>query len=177
MARMVYADLCANLPRMAHLTPEARAARIELAMEAVTALYPTNALEAKLASSIVTGQAYAEDSFRQADENRADVAVSMRCLAQANALLRDMRHMLRHYQRMQAEHDKAIAEMHPPPWSAPATGSARSLSPCPRPRQPMRPNQLRRPSLPRRRQPQYRQRPWPRQRRRSRPSRRSSSTP
>ena len=113
LAREVYASLCATLPRLPHGTPDARAARDALAMDAATALHPTNALEAKLAVSIVAAQVYAEDSFRQADENRADVAVSLRCLAQANALLRDMRHMLRHYQRMQAEHDRAIAEMHP----------------------------------------------------------------
>ena len=42
--------LCASLPPPLTDTPEARAARDEVAMAAVAALHPTDALEAKLAA-------------------------------------------------------------------------------------------------------------------------------
>jgi hypothetical protein len=112
-AREVFAALCATMPRPVPDTPEARAARDDVAMGAVAALHPTDLLEAKLAVAIVAAEAYAEDCLRLADDFRADIAASLRCRAQATAMLRQMRHLLRDYQRMQEARDKAIAAMHP----------------------------------------------------------------
>ena len=82
-------------------------------MAAVAALHPTDALEAKLAADIVVAEAYAMDSFRLAGEFRNDLAATIKCRAQANATLRQMRSLLREYRHTQAERDKALAAMHP----------------------------------------------------------------
>jgi hypothetical protein len=113
IAREVFADLCAGLPPLASDTPETRAARDDLAMAAVAALHPTDVIEAKHAVAIVTADAYAADSLRLAGECRTDVAVTLRCRAQAASLLREMRSLLRDYRRNQAERDKALEAMHP----------------------------------------------------------------
>ena len=113
IAREIFANLCASLPAPVIDTPDARAARDEAAMAAVAALHPTDALEAKLAADIVVAEAYAMDSFRLAGEFRNDFAATIKCRAQANATLRQMRSLLREYRRTQAERDKALAAMHP----------------------------------------------------------------
>jgi hypothetical protein len=113
IAREVFATLCAALLPPATDTPDARAARDEAAMAAVAALHPTDPLEAKLAADIVVAEAYAMDSFRLAGEFRNDLAATIKCRAQANATLRQMRSLLREYRRTQAERDKALAAMHP----------------------------------------------------------------
>jgi len=113
VAREVFATLCRTLPAPATDTPEARAVRDEVAMDAVAALHPTDALEAKLAADIVLAEAYYADSLQLADRYRNDLAATNRCRSQAIAMLRQMRALLRDYQRMQAERDKALAAMHP----------------------------------------------------------------
>jgi hypothetical protein len=113
IAREVFATLCASLPRPLTDTPESRAARDEVAMAAVAALHPTDALEAKLAADIVLAEAYYADSLRLAGECRGDLVVTDRCRARAIAMLREMRALLRDYGRRQAERDKALAAMHP----------------------------------------------------------------
>lgn len=113
IAREIFATLCASLPAPVIDTPDARAARDEAAMAAVAALHPTDALEAKLAADIVVAEAYAIDSFRLAGEFRNDLAATIKCRAQANATLRQMRSPLREYRHTQAERDKALAAMHP----------------------------------------------------------------
>jgi hypothetical protein len=113
IAREIFADLSAGLPPLATDTPEARAARDDLAMAAVAALHPTDVMEARHAVAIVTADAYAADSLRLAGECRTDVAATLRCRAQAAALLREMRCLLRDYRRNQAERDKALEAMHP----------------------------------------------------------------
>ncbi len=113
IAREVFATLCAALPSPATDTPDARATRDEAAMAAVAALHPTDPLEAKFAADIVVAEAYAMDSFRLAGECRNDFAATIKCRAQANATLRQMRSLLRDYRRTQAERDKALAAMHP----------------------------------------------------------------
>jgi hypothetical protein len=113
ITREIFATLCGSLPSPPVDTPEACARRDELAMAAVVALHPTDVLEAKLAVDIVLAEAYYVDSINLAKEHRKDIAVTNRCCAQANAMLRGMRALLRDYQRMQAERDKALAAMHP----------------------------------------------------------------
>jgi hypothetical protein len=112
-AREIYARLCRTLEMLPADTPEARAARDDDAMNAVAALHPTDALEARLAADIVGLEAYATDSLRLAGEYRGDLAATTRCRAQAGSLFRQMRCLLKDYQRMQAERDKALLEMHP----------------------------------------------------------------
>jgi hypothetical protein len=113
IAREVFATLCAALPPPATDTPDVRAARDEAAMAAVVALHPTDPLEAKLAADIVVAEAYAMDSFRLAGEFRNDLAATIKCRAQANTTLRQMRSLLREYRRTQAERNKALTAMHP----------------------------------------------------------------
>ncbi|HME24428.1 MAG TPA: hypothetical protein VKI44_24365 [Acetobacteraceae bacterium] len=112
-AREIYARLCRTLELLPTDTPEARAARDDDAMNAVAALHPTDAMEARLAADIVGLEAYATDSLRLAGEYRGDLAATTRCRAQATSMFRQMRCLLRDYQRMQAERDKALLEMHP----------------------------------------------------------------
>jgi hypothetical protein len=113
IAREVFATLCASLPAPITATPDAGASRDDVAIAAVAALHPTNAFEAKLAAAIVLAEAHYADSLRQAAEYRDDLATTCRCRSQAMAMLRQMRALLRDYQRMQAERDKALAAMHP----------------------------------------------------------------
>ncbi|HME27458.1 MAG TPA: hypothetical protein VKI44_40080 [Acetobacteraceae bacterium] len=113
IAREVFANLCASLPAPAVDTPDSRAARDEAAMAAVAALHPADAWEAKLAADLVSAEAYLMDCRRLASEYRNDIAVTLRCRAQANSAMRELRSLLRDYRRTQAERDKALNEMHP----------------------------------------------------------------
>jgi len=53
------------------------------------------------------------DSLRLAGACRNDLAATDRCRARAIAMLRQMRGLLRNYERRQAERGKALAAMHP----------------------------------------------------------------
>lgn len=88
VSRVVFAELRADLPPPPIDTPEARAERDVVAMDAAIALQPTNALEAKLAAQIVVADAYVSDSFRLAAEYRSDLSVTLRCRAHANSFIR-----------------------------------------------------------------------------------------
>ena len=113
IAREVFAKLCDSLAPPRADTPEALAARDELAMAAVAALHPTDALDAMLAIDIVLAEACYADAVRQAGEYRGDLAATNRCRAQAATMLRQMRGLLRDYEARQARRDKALAAMHP----------------------------------------------------------------
>jgi hypothetical protein len=113
VSRVVFAELCARLPPPPVDTPEACAERDAVAMDAAAALHPADAFEAKLAAQIVAADAQVTDCQRLAVQYRNDLAVTLRCRAQATSAMREMRALLRDYRRMQAEHDKALNEMHP----------------------------------------------------------------
>jgi hypothetical protein len=113
IAHEAFARLRRCLPEHPTDTPETLAARDDLAMAAVAALHPTDALDANVAVDIVLAEANYADSLRLAGEYRNDIATTLRCRAQAASMLRGMRSLLRDYQRMQAQRDKAIAEMNP----------------------------------------------------------------
>jgi hypothetical protein len=113
VAREVFATLCGSLPPPVIDTPETRADRDDTAMAAVAALHPTDAFEAKLAADIVAADASVMDCHRLAAQHGSDLAATLRCRAQATATMRQMRSLLRDYQRMQAEREKAEAAMHP----------------------------------------------------------------
>ncbi len=112
-AREVYARLRKTLELLPADTPEASAARDADAMRAVAAHHPTDAMEARIAADIVGLEAYATDSLRLAGVHRSDLAATMQCRAQATSMFRQMRCLLRDYQRTQAARDKALLEMHP----------------------------------------------------------------
>ena len=112
-AREVYARLRKTLEMLPADTPEASAARDADAMRAVAAHHPTDAMEARIAADIVGLEAYATDSLRLAGVHRSDLAATMQCRAQATSMFRQMRCLLRDYQRTQAARDKALLEMHP----------------------------------------------------------------
>jgi len=113
VSRVVFAELCSRLPPPPVDTPEARAERDAVATDAAAALHPADAFEAKLAAQIVAADAQVADCQRLAVQYRNDLAVTLRCRAQATSAMREMRALLRDYRRMQAERDKALNEMHP----------------------------------------------------------------
>jgi hypothetical protein len=101
VAHEVFADLCATLPPPAHDTAEARENRDILAMAAVADLHPADAFEALLAAEAVTANAFAKDSLRLATEHRDDFTKTVRCRAQACAMMRQERQALRTLEDMQ----------------------------------------------------------------------------
>lgn len=114
VCREIFAELTASLPTPPDGdTPDNRARRDQAAMEAVAALRPADAFEARLAKQIVLADALMADSARLATEHRSDFTATTRHRAQANSLMREVRASLRELRRMQAESDKALAEMQP----------------------------------------------------------------
>jgi hypothetical protein len=71
-------------------------------MEAVGALNPADTFEAVLAVEAVTAKAYARDSLRLASEHRDDFKLTLRCRAQAGAMMRQGTQTLRMLREMQA---------------------------------------------------------------------------
>ena len=145
---VIFAELLKSLPRPAVDTPEGRTARDNVAMDAVCALNPDNAFEARLAANIVAAEHNALDCYRRAAECHDDVKGAMQALAMAASTLRQMRALLREYRRMQAERDEAFAKTHPaameragywyrevadPPPPAPVPAPAAAPQPVPEP--------------------------------------------
>jgi len=113
-AREVYAMLCADLPDPAEDGDEFRAARDKAAMQAVFALNPEDAFEARLARRIVAMDAWAADGLRLARLAANDSFEQRRCLAQATSMARQSDSTLRLLRRVQADRDKALAALRPP---------------------------------------------------------------
>jgi hypothetical protein len=113
VARDVFATLCAGLPPPPTDTPEARAVRDVAAMAAVTALRPADAFEARLAAQIVAADAQAMDSFRLASQYCNDLSATLRCRAQAAAMMRQMQSALRTLINMQSQRQKAATAKQP----------------------------------------------------------------
>jgi hypothetical protein len=126
VAREVFANLCADLPPPVTDTTEAREMRDNLAMSAVAALHPADAFEALLAARAVVADFYASDSLRLATEHRDDYAKTMRCRAQACAMMRQMRQMLRTLEQMQAARRAAIPAAAPGPIQRPQPAAPHS---------------------------------------------------
>jgi hypothetical protein len=76
-------------------TSEEMRARRRYALEAIEELRPATALEARVAGQAIASDAHAVDCLRLAVEHRDDLAKVMRCLAQANAMTRQMDRALR----------------------------------------------------------------------------------
>lgn len=113
VSREVFATICATLPPPATDTPEIRADREDAAMSAVAALHPADAFEALLAARIVAAEASAVDSVALSMQYRNDLAATLRCRAQASAMMRQAQSALRSLRQMQAVREKAETEMQP----------------------------------------------------------------
>jgi hypothetical protein len=111
--REIFARLCGELPPAVPDTPDATAKRDEDAMDAVVALHPGDAFEARLAVRIVAMDAHAGDSLRSAGLAAADPAEVRRCRAQATSMARQADAALRSLLRIQATHAKQLADQHP----------------------------------------------------------------
>ena len=111
--REIFARLCGELPPPVPDTPDLRAARDQDAMDAVVALHPADAFEARLAVRIVAMDSHAGDCLRSAGLVGDDPEKVRRCRAQAASMARQSDAALRSLQRMQATRDKQLAEQHP----------------------------------------------------------------
>jgi hypothetical protein len=135
--REIYALVCSMLPPSPDDTPDTRAAREQGAMDAVTALNPYDAFEARLAARIVGMDAHAADSLRSAGLAAADPAEMHRCRAQAASMARQSDSALRSLLRMQATREQQMAEKHPAAmeragyWFHEITVPAPALDPVP----------------------------------------------
>ena len=141
--REYFAELCRELPPLPGEDAEARALRLKSAMDAVVALNPDNAFEARLAVRVVSADGHAADALRSAALAADDADAVRRCRAQAASMARTSDAALRGLQRMQSTRDRQLAAMHPAAmgragyWfkevSVPAP--ARDPAPAPEPRQ------------------------------------------
>ncbi len=109
----IFARLCSELPPPVADTPDLRAKRDEDAMDAVEALHPGDAFEARLAVQIVAMDAHAGDSLRSACLAVNDPMEVRRCRAQATSMARQSDAALRSLLRIQAIREKQLAEKHP----------------------------------------------------------------
>jgi hypothetical protein len=111
--RETFAYLCSMLPKSPDDTPDVRAVRNMGAMDAVAALNPADAFEARLAARIVAMDAHAADALRSASLAVNDPAEMHRCRAQAASMSRQSNAALRALLRMQETREKQMAETHP----------------------------------------------------------------
>src|SRR5271166_5157278 len=86
--REFFAQLCGELPPSPGDSPDARAARERRAMDAVVALHPDDAFEARLAVRVVVMDAHAADALRSAGLAVNDAMEMRRCRAQAASMAR-----------------------------------------------------------------------------------------
>jgi hypothetical protein len=111
--REIFALVCSMLPPLPDDTPDTRAARERGAMDAVAALNPADAFEARLAARIVGMDAHAADGLRLAGLAAADPDKMRGCRAQAASMSRQSDAALRSLLRMQATREKQEAALHP----------------------------------------------------------------
>ena len=104
---------CSELPPPVADTPDLWAKRDEEAMDAVEALHPGDAFEARLAVRIVALDAHVGDSLRSAGLAVRDPMEVRRCRAQATSMARQSDAALRSLLRIQAIREKQLAEKHP----------------------------------------------------------------
>ncbi len=108
-----FASFCALLPLPNTNTPEARAARDQIAIDAVLALHPTDAFETDLAASIVATSAQAKHCLRRAVQPDLDPDQTNKYRDKAGAMLRHVQSLTRLLQIRQAKRETQEAEMHP----------------------------------------------------------------
>ena len=132
--REYFAELCRELPPVPDEDPEARAARQNSAMDAVVALHPDNAFEARLAVRIVSTDAHAADALRSAALAAGDPEKVRQCRAQAASMARQSDAALRALLRIQATREKQEAAMHPAAMGRAGYWFKEVARPGPRPR-------------------------------------------
>ena len=145
--REIFARLCGELPPPVPDTPDLRAARDEDAMDAVVALHPGDAFEARLAVRIVA----MEPTPAIASAPPASPSTtpgSRRCRAQAASMARQSDAALRSLQRIQATREKQMADKHPAAMERAGYWFKEIVPPDPAPRRPP-PRPTRSPSAPR----------------------------
>ena len=111
--RAAFAYLCGLLPPLVGASPEVQAAYETDAMDQVAALCPIDAFEARLAARIIAMGTHADDSLRSAALAAHDPMEQRRCRAQAASMARQADAALRSLHRIQALHEKQLAETHP----------------------------------------------------------------
>jgi hypothetical protein len=111
--REIFVDLRAQLPPLPDEDPETRAKREQRAMDAVAALTPYDAFEARLAVRAVATDAHAADALRSAVLAAGDPDKVRQCRAQAASMARQSDAALHALLRIQARREKLEAEMHP----------------------------------------------------------------
>ncbi len=140
--REYFVQLCGELPELLGEDPEARAARQKSAMDAVLALHPDDAFEARLAVRIVAADAHAADALHSAALAAGDPEKVRQCRAQAASMMRQSDSALRNLLRIQARREKQEAESHPAfmgragYWFKEASAAAPDHDPAPVPTQP-----------------------------------------
>jgi hypothetical protein len=123
--RAVFADLCEQFPPPhPDEDPEAYAVRQQRAMDAVVALTPYDAFEARLAVRIVAADAQAADALHSVALVGGDPDKVRQCRAQAASMMRASDSALRALLRLQTRREKLEAAMHP---AAPAPGEGRGM--------------------------------------------------
>ena len=128
--REFFAMLCNMLPLSPGDSRDVRAARERSAMDAVVALHPDDAFEARLAVRAVAVDAQCAASLHAAGLAVNDLMEMRRCRAWAASTARQSDTALRTLLRNQATREKQLAKMHPVAMERPAGGSASPW--CPR---------------------------------------------
>jgi hypothetical protein len=131
--RGYFAELCRELPPVPNEDPDTRAARQKSAMDAVMALHPENAFEARLAVRIVATDAHAADALRAAALAAGDAETLRQCRAQVASMARQSDAALRALLRIQATREKQEAAMHPAAMARAGYWFKEELVPAPDP--------------------------------------------
>ncbi|MDR3531283.1 MAG: hypothetical protein P4L90_12125, partial [Rhodopila sp.] len=87
--REVMRVLRGSLPLLDDDAPEGWGRQDRAAMAAVASLRPENAAEGQLAAQFVLAEAWAADCLRLAGERRREMAIALKCKAQALSFMRE----------------------------------------------------------------------------------------
>ena len=105
---LVY-TLSTSLPPPPDDSPERLRQRDQAAIAQVAALCPTNAVEAALAAQSVATNAQGMECLRLASHPQTDLAMGLKCLAQAASMTRQSHNGLNALRRLQAAREKRDA--------------------------------------------------------------------
>jgi hypothetical protein len=134
--REFFAMLCNMLPPSPGDSPHVRAARERSAMDAVVALHPEDAFEARLAVRAVAMDAQCADALRAAGLAVDDPLEMRRCRAWAASTARQSDTALRALLRIQATREKQLAKMHPAAMGRAGWWFHEAAVPAPKPAEP-----------------------------------------
>jgi len=143
--REFFAMLCNMLPLSPGDSRDVRAARERSAMDAVVALHPDDAFEARLAVRAVAVDAQCAASLHAAGLAVNDLMEMRRCRAWAASTARQSDTALRTLLRNQATREKQLAKMHPVAMERAGWWFGEPVVPAPEPEPARRRNRPRRP--------------------------------